>query len=272
MSLSSKNLSSIQKAGQAVRDSSEAIAATVRAQAESMVSSMATAPFSAESEQSISRFKMLSKLSQGLATVESQLQEIYAIASDLANLASEVVVLKGASRRKSITSTADADVVVMPAKATKRAKTGGRKAATLTDNDNKLLAFLQKALKSGAATAITGNALSTGSGLPLGSVGLSLKKIISTGAVKQVGRGTYQLGEAAIAPAAAPVAEPVVKSAPAKKAKAAKAEAPAVKGVKAKAVKAVKAEVPAAKEVKAGVVVAGVVVAGVVVAAAGVAK
>jgi hypothetical protein len=49
-------------------------------------------------------------------------------------------------------------------------------------------------------------------------VGVSLKKLIATGAVNQVGRGTYQLGAtvAALAP------ETVVKSAPAKKVKAVK--------------------------------------------------
>jgi hypothetical protein len=71
MSLSKKNLSSIQKAGQAVHSASVAIAATVRSQAESMVSSVASQPFGAESEQSISRFKSLASLSQGLAAVET---------------------------------------------------------------------------------------------------------------------------------------------------------------------------------------------------------
>jgi hypothetical protein len=262
MSLSSKNLSSIQKAGQATHDASEAIAATVRTQAESMVSSMATAPFSAESEQAISRFKTLSKLSQGLAAVEAQLQELYAVAAELASSASDVIVLKEVSKRKAITNAAAVDVVAKPAKAAKKAKKTGRKALTLTANDNKLLAFLQKALKSGNQTAITGNAMADGSGLPLGSVGVALNKILTLGAVKKVDRGTYQLSATAVVPAAEPVGETVVKSSPAKKArpavakktKAAKAEVPAVKEVKPKAVKVVKAvkpEVSVAKEVKA---------------------
>jgi len=124
-----------------------------------------------------------------------------------------------------------------PRARSKKAKKGGRQAVALTANDNKLLSFLQGTLKGGAPTVITGNTMSVGSGLPLGSVGISLKKIVATGAVKQVGRGTYQL----LGSAAAPAAEPVVKSAPTKTVK------PAV----AKKAKAIKAEVPPAKEVKA---------------------
>lgn len=237
MSLSPKNLSLVQKAGQAVHDATETIASTVRIQAESMVASMSTSPFSAESEQAISRFKTLSKLSQGLAAVEAQLQELYVLASDLASSVSDVIVLPSTPKRKAVTNAAAVDVVAKPPKAAKKVKKGGRQAVALTANDSKLLGFLQGALKGGAPTVITGNTMSDGSGLPLGSVGISLKKIVAAGAVKQVGRGTYQLLEAA----AAPAIEPVVKSAPTKK----------VKPTVDKKAKAIKAEVAPAKEVKA---------------------
>lgn len=233
MSLSQKNLSSIQKAGQAAHDASVVIADAVRTQAQSMVTNIATAPFSEESEQLISRFKTLSKLSQGLGAVEAQLQELYAMAADLANTASDVILLPAISKRKAATNSAAVDVIAKPNKAAKlpkKAKKGGLKPVSLTANDNKLLAYLQVALKGGDAKAITGPALASGSGLPLGSVGVSLKKIIATGVVNQVGRGAYQLG--ATTTALAP--EPVVKSAPVKKVK-------AVKTVKAAPAKKAKA-------------------------------
>jgi hypothetical protein len=241
MSLSPKNLSSIQKAGQAVHDSSVAIAAAVSIQAQSMVASMATAPFSEESEQLISRFKTLAKLSQGLFAVEAQLQELYAMAADLANPASDVILLPAISKRKAATNSAAVDVIAKPtkpAKLPKKAKKGGLKPVSLTANDNKLLAHLQAALKGGDAKAITGPALASGSGLPLGSVGVSLRKLIATGAVNQVGRGTFQLG----AKAAALAPETVVKSAPAKKVKlAATKKVKVVKSVKAAPAKKAKA-------------------------------
>jgi hypothetical protein len=237
MSLSQKNLSSIQKAGQAAHDAAEAILVTVRAQAESMVASMASQPFSAESEQAIVRFKTLSRLSQGLVAMEAQLQELYAVASDLANPASDVIVVKQLKQRKNANALA-VDVVEKPAKAIKaaKAKKGGRKAATLTANDSTLLQYLQGVLKAGEWTAQTGSIMAAGSGLPLGSVGLSLKKILASGAVKAGERGMYQLGTA--------VSAAEVKSIPSKKAKPAVAK-------KARAVKTAKVEVPAATELKA---------------------
>jgi hypothetical protein len=205
MSLSQKNLSNIQKAGQAVHSASSAIAATVSTQAQSMVSSVASQPFGVESEQAIAKFKMLARLSQGLAAVEIQLQELYSVAMELANPVSDVIVLPSIAKQK-VTNANAVDVVAKPAKAIK-VKKSGRKAIKLTANDNKLMSYLSSILSDGNALALTGSAMSAGSGLPLGSVGVSLKKVITTGAVNQVSRGTYQLGTTPTIVAAEPVAK-----------------------------------------------------------------
>jgi hypothetical protein len=212
MSLSKKNLSSIQKAGQAVHSASVAIAATVRSQAESMVSSVASQPFGAESEQSISRFKSLASLSQGLAAVEKELQSLYSIATELASSASDVIALPAIAKHEA-TNAAAVDVVVKSVKA-KAARKVSRKTPLLTANDGKLLDYLSGVLKGGDSQVITGSKMSVGAALPLGSVGVSLKKVIATGVIKQVGRGTYALGTVA-----APAAVPMAKSAPARKVK-----------------------------------------------------
>ena len=229
MSLSPKNLSSIQKAGQAVHGASEAIAATVRTQAESMVASVASQPFGVESEQSIARFKVLARLSQGLVAVEAQLQELYAMAADLANPASDVIILPTLSKRRAAADAAAVDVVAKPAKAAKPArkvKKSVRKAVTLTANDNKLLQFLQGALKAGEVTVLTGATMAKGAGLPAGSVGLSLKRILATGAVKLAGRGAYQPGSAAATAAPEPMARKSKRAGKAKPAATPTVEAP----------------------------------------------
>ena len=195
----------------------------------------------------ISRFKTLSKLSQGLGAVEAQLQELYALAVELANPASDVIVLTSLTKRNAATNAAAVDVISKPdklpkpVKVAKKSKKRGLKVGALTSNDSKLMGYLQVALKTGDAKAITGSVMAAGSGLPIGSVGVSLKKIIATGAVNQVGRGTYQLGFSA-ANVTAPAQEPVVKSAAGKKAKPEAAKkVKSLKTVKAKRVKAAKA-------------------------------
>jgi hypothetical protein len=234
MSLSQRNLSSIQKAGQAVHGASEAIAATVMEQAQSMVARVASQPFDSESEQAIARFKQLSGLSQGLIAVEAKLQELYALAGDLANPASDVILLPTAPKRKSAASAAAVDVEAKPAKASKKVKRSGRAPAALTANDAKLLAFLQKKLNADTAIALTGSQISAGAKLPLGSVGVSLKKIVASGAVKSPARGTYQL--ATVAPVSpAPESKPAAakkSKATAKKVKPAEVAAPVANPVK----------------------------------------
>jgi hypothetical protein len=208
-----------------------------------MVSSVASQPFGVESEQAIARFKVLARLSQGLTAIEKELQALYSIATDLANPISDVIALPMVTKHEATNSSAE-DVVAKPAKVAK-VKGAGRKAATLTSNDSKLLNYLVGVLKGSDSVAIAGSKMAAGSGLPLGSVGVSLKKIIASGDVNQVGRGTYQLGTAQDNS----VAEPVTKNTLARKTRRAltkkitsvSAEVPQANGSKAKLARAAKA-------------------------------
>lgn len=260
MSLSQKNVGLIQKSGEAVDAALRAISETVREQAESMVANLTASAFGEETEQVLARFKTLSNITHGLSAVQSQLRSIAAMAADLRNLASDVILVKEVGRRKALSNAAAVDVVAEPEKPAKAAKPGkgrGRKpapAGSLTANDTKLLAFLQEALKSGAPTAISGEALATGSGLPKGSMGVSMKKLMTMGAVNSAGRGMFQIS-ASVAPSAPALeltsALPTAKPGREPKAVASK-PAKVVKTVKANAVKVGKPAKPD-KEAKASV-------------------
>jgi hypothetical protein len=262
MSLSQKNLTFIQKAGQAIHGASEAIADNVRTQAENMVASLSSQPFGVESEQAVARFKTLSRLSQGLASMEAELQDLYALALELSNPASDVIILPSVKQRKAGNAEA-MDVLAKPAVvrkvAAKKEAKRPAKPVSLTPNDTKLLHYLQGVLKTDAWTAITGGVMAKEADLPLGSVGVSVKKILAAGAVKLGGRSMYRLPTTA-APAAA--AEPETPAAPtpkakpalAEKSKPAKAAAPAAKQAKAKPAtktQAANSEVPAVQETAA---------------------
>jgi hypothetical protein len=146
-----------------------------------------------------------------VAAVEKELQALYSIATELASPTADVIALPMVTKHEATNASA-VDVVAKPAKVAK-VKRSGRKAATLTSNDNKLLNYLVGVLKGGDSVVITGSKMAAGSGLPLGSVGVSLKKIIASSAVNQVDRGIYQLGTALDSS----VAEPVTKNTLAKK-------------------------------------------------------
>ena len=89
--------------------------------------------------------------------IEAQLQELYAVASDLTNPASDAIVVKQIKRRKN-SNALTVNVAEKPAKAIKaaKAKKAIRRVSTLTANDSTLLHYLQGALKAGDWTAQTG--------------------------------------------------------------------------------------------------------------------
>ncbi len=214
MSLSKTTLSAIQQAGQALHKATVVVADAVRSQAEHMVATVASQPFQAEGEQAFTNFKMLARLSQDLLSLEDQLKTLYAAASDLASPEMDVVAaLPHGSARVRVAASATEDVaedVVVKPNPTRRTKVSAKpasqvaaktvskaatkkaaKAITLTVNDNKVLQFMKSVLKPGESSALTGMVISKGAGLPLGSVGISVKKVLASGAVKKSGRGMY---------------------------------------------------------------------------------
>ncbi len=220
MSLSKSTLSAIQQAGHGLHKATVVVAAAVREQAEHMVSTVASQPFQAEGEQAFANFKLLARLSHDLQSLEAQLRALYATASELASPEMDVVAAlpRAASRARGTAvpaSDAAEDVVIKPAsgrRAKGSAKTGakaGAKAAakatakakdkkaagpvTLTSNDNKVLDYLKTVLTTDTWTALTGATVAQGAAMPLGSVGVSLKKVVAAGAVRKSGRGSYQL-------------------------------------------------------------------------------
>lgn len=227
MSLSKSTLSAIQQAGQALHKATVVVAGAVREQAEHMVATVASQPFEAEGDQAFANFKMLARLSQDLLALEEQLKSLYANASDLASPVMDVVSAlphAGPRARAAAQTQNDAaeDAVVKPASETRSRRTaapakaaskaagkasakvagkaagkaGKPRGATLSANDTRLLNFLQSALNRTAWTALTGVTMAQGSGLPLGSVGVSLKRVMAMGAIKKTGRGSYKLAAA----------------------------------------------------------------------------
>lgn len=202
MSLSKTTLSAIQQAGHGLHKATEVVASAVREQAKHMVNTVSNQPFQAEGEQAFSNFKMLARLSQDLQTLEEQLRGLYNTAAELANPEMD---LAGAAPRRTTRaraaaapdqSTADSVTTKRAAKRNVRARNTSHAAAspvTLTGNDHRILDYLKTVLKTDEWTKLTGASIAQGANMPLGSVGISLKKVVLAGAVKKTGKGSYQL-------------------------------------------------------------------------------
>lgn len=210
MALSKSTLSAIQQAGQGLHKATVVVSAAVREQAEHMITTVASQPFQAEGEQAFANFKLLARLSQNLNSLEEQLRGLYVTASELSSPEMDVVVaLPHISARARAAAKGQADFaedaivktvptrtakVKVPAKNPAKVKTPKtNKPVKLTSNDHKVLDYLKTVLKADEWTAVTGAAVAQGAAMPLGSVGISLKKVVQAGAVKKKGKGSYQL-------------------------------------------------------------------------------
>lgn len=194
MPLSSDEISTIQNAGVALHRASATIAEALRLQAERMVKLVALQPFQTESEQALTQFKTLAGLSQELKVQEERLRGLYASAEELlqeprrpAPPASRVATAEKAPVEKSTARKSRS----------KSSKKAPRTPGPLSPNDHKVLQYFQKVLKPGESLALTGSVIAAGSGLPKGSVGISVTRVVASGAVKRGPGGTFQLAAAA---------------------------------------------------------------------------
>ena len=185
MPLSSDEISTIQNAGVALHRASATIAEALRLQAERMVKLVALQPFQTESEQALTQFKTLAGLSQELKVQEERLRGLYASAEEL---------LQGPRRTPSVShSRASAEKGVSRKARNKLPRKPPNGAGPLSANDMKVLQYFQKILKPGEWLPLTGSVIAVGSGLPKGSVGISVTRVVASGAVKRGPGGTFQM-------------------------------------------------------------------------------
>lgn len=183
MPLSSEQISTIQHAGVALLRASETIAEALHEQAEHVVQQMALQPFQSDSDDVLGQFKALAGLSHELKEQEERLRSLYAHAEDLlddarprAHAKSRRVAGKAASRMS-----------------LKRNKKIQRAPGPLSPNDQKVLQYFQKVLQPGESRALTGAVIAAGAGLPRGSVGISVTRVVASGAVRRGADGSFQL-------------------------------------------------------------------------------
>ena len=164
MLITKRTVAFIQTAGQAIDSASAALSETVRSQAEEMLTRVAASPFGPASTRELEQFRLAARLGQELIAMEQQLRRIHATASELAD-----------------------------AKTDAKAGAKAALAKAQSDNDGKLQAYLETVLKKGEWTRLHGRAVAQGSGLPTGSVGASMRRLLASGAVHKGTRGMYKL-------------------------------------------------------------------------------
>ena len=212
MSLSPSTLSAIQQAGEGLHSARRAVSDAVQATAERMVATVADQPFSPESDRAYAQLRRVARMAHELQAMEDQLRVLYTAAAEMMEPEMPVLVaLPGhvaRSRPRSVKTdqTAEDAVVKTVASgasgASKREKLGrGEKGDRRNlempkprgSNDDKVLSYLKTVLDRRSWKSLTHAVIAQGSGIPLGSVGLALRRLDAAGRLREGSKGAYRL-------------------------------------------------------------------------------
>ncbi len=209
MSLSPSTLSAIQQAGEGLHSARQAVSDAVQAAAERMVAIVADQPFSPESDRVYAQLRRFARMAHELQAMEDQLRVLYTSAAEMMEPEMPVLVaLPGhaaRSRPRSVKTdqvTEDAVVKTVSSSASKREKHKKAEKAekgkpeipkSLGSNDDKVGSYLKTVLDRRSWKSLTHAVIAQGSGIPLGSVGLALRRLAAAGRLREGSKGAYRL-------------------------------------------------------------------------------
>lgn len=200
MSLSPLTLSAIQQAGQALHAARQSVSRAVQENAEQMVAMVASQPFSPESDRAYAQLRTVARLTQELKAMEEQLEVLYTSAAEMMQPAPPVLAAlpshSGRSRSRPVDAGEDAEEAVVktvPSRKSKTLKGKSQKPPRQSSNDEKVLGYLKTVLDRRSWKTLTQAGIASGSGIPLGSVGLALRKLTAAGKLREGSKGAYRL-------------------------------------------------------------------------------
>ncbi len=218
MALSPKLLSLMQKAGTAVFNADAALKEAVSESAQKVSEALTKNPFHAIDDSHYANWKSAARISQALSAIEAELKSLYAVASDLPANKGVTIALPAPSNNSSLNDALEViqsiDVTDVVAKRgprkLKAAKKQGRSVAkkvakgTTTrtkrsgglDNTAKVLGHLQTVLNDQSFTKLNQSSVAEAIGLPKGSIGASVKKLLKDGKLVQGEGKEFKLASA----------------------------------------------------------------------------
>ena len=210
--MGSKVTSLLQKAGQSMFTAAQTLKSVTELYAQQVPKAMATTPFSLETDQLIDSWKAAARLAQEVAALDARMVELFEQAQHADAAAAVKTPLQLAAPAAAVAEKAVTDVVPKAPKSgratqrklkikkvAKKAVKAARTPGKLAPNTQKLLTQLEKHLNTETFIALKHSELAKASGLPQGSVGASLKKLLESNHIVQGARGEFKL----VAPAAA---------------------------------------------------------------------
>ncbi len=203
MPLSSQSLAAIQVAGASAFKAQGALGSAVKDYAAQVHSSMLQNPFDIGNDALYEEWKTVARLAQAMGHIEAELRKIHAAAAGLGNGGT----LTGAKSRPiaapKVLGTSFVEIAqeinatdVTPKKPRKLAKSVSNQTkehSTLRGNSAKVLEHLVKTLDPNSFTKINQSALAVAAGLPKGSIGASMSKLVKEGYLSAGPQGGYRV-------------------------------------------------------------------------------
>jgi hypothetical protein len=205
MALPAQTLASIQAAGAAIYAADAALKDAVQSYADQVKLGMLGNPFDLGNDSMFDDWKTVARLSRAVGQVEAEFQKIYSAASDLSAGTTPSVLTMPSLTAPQATVTVDlamvqevdaTDAVIkkLPKKVQAKAKTKAAAHRPLSGNSAKVLARLLEILNPNDFVKINLSAVAVEIGLPKGSIGASISKLIDTGHLIEGAVGEYKLG------------------------------------------------------------------------------
>lgn len=202
MSLSDSTIQAIQQAGQSLNAARQAVAFDVQANASKVVSLVASQPFSPENDAAYKKLRSAARMAHDLQTMEDQLSAIYTAASEIGEaqtpkmIALPVHVPASSVHRAS--GKADAEDVIAKPPTQRKTKTPSveqtKNTKPIIGNALKVLTYLKTVLDRRSWKPVTYATVAQEAGIPLGSIGISLKRLIEANVlVEGKNKGTFRL-------------------------------------------------------------------------------
>jgi len=201
MPISTQALAAIQAAGAAVFAADDQLKAAAQTYADRVNTAMQANPFDLANDSLFEDWKSVARLSQALARIESELKQVYELASSL-NKDSKLTgsahlrALAGPSSGPRAGATEHPDLIqaidatdVRVKKAPRRSK----KAPVLAGNAAKLLTQLQQELTDQDFVKLNRSRLALSAGLPKGSINAAIRKLLAEGRLFQNVAGALKL-------------------------------------------------------------------------------
>lgn len=208
MSIAPSTLLALQQAGESLHAARQAFGQEAQLNANRLVGIVASEPFSNEADRAYAQLRSIARMAHELQALEEQLKAMYGSAAKLVAAVTPVLVTlsdrsprsRGRANATSVQSAEDA--VVKPVRQKKALKNRAAvKTATspashprrMSANDEKVLAYFKTVLDRRSWKTFTHAAIAQGAGIPLGSVGLAIRRAIAAGAVREGQKGSYRL-------------------------------------------------------------------------------